>query len=140
MESNRVEVMTKRILFSFVMAFAAFSTASAKVGYTARNGHTVEIDGLSTQCDPGAGIADFHGKVIKREFEDNQIILKGVVIEAEDGTRTYINVEMPEDLDMATRSWIVLGLQTLLREGRFVRGTMRLCGAAGRMQNLDSLR
>ena len=133
-------LMTKIVLFSLLITVTTYSAAYSKVGYTTKNDHAIEITGLSTQCEPAAGIADFHGKVIKRDFEENQLILKGVVIEAEDGSRSYINVEIPDDLDMASRSWIVPGLQTLLREGRFVRGTVRLCGAAGRMQNLDSVR
>jgi hypothetical protein len=79
-------LMTKIVLFSLLITVTAYSVAYSKVGYTTKNDHAIEITGLSTQCEPGAGIADFHGKVIKRDFEENQLILKGVVIEAEDGS------------------------------------------------------
>jgi hypothetical protein len=99
------------------------------------------LSGLSLPCDPNAGIALFQGTVVKRDFASNEIDLKGFVIELVDGSRNYINVDdLPKDFDRAALSWIVPGLQTLLREGRKVRGTMQLCGASGGVKYLDSVK
>jgi len=42
-------------------------------------------------------------------------------------------------LSMVAKEWIVSGLQTLLREGREVALSVKLCGAAGRVAYLDAV-
>ncbi len=81
------------------------------------------------------------GKVVKRQFGEDGLTLKGVVLEEPDGSREFINVDVGLDkIDMATRSWVANGLHTLLAEGRSAEAYIRLCGAAGRVEMLDALR
>ncbi len=80
------------------------------------------------------------GKVVKRQFGEDGVTLKGVVLEEPDGSREFINVDVSLDkIDMATRSWVANGLQTLLAKGRSAEAYIRLCGAAGRVEMLDAL-
>lgn len=80
------------------------------------------------------------GKVVKREFSEDGLALKGVILEAPNGSREFINVDVSLDkIDMATRSWVANGLHTLLAEGRLAEAYIRLCGAAGRVEVLDAL-
>jgi hypothetical protein len=80
------------------------------------------------------------GKVVKRQFGEDGLTLKGVILEGQDGSREFINVDVSLDnIDMATRSWVARGLHTLLAEGRSPEAYIRLCGAAGRVEMLDAL-
>ena len=58
----------------------------------------------------------------------------------EEGSREAINVAIPENLGMFDLENITRGLQIIIRVGRTVSGTLQLCGAAGRVQMLDSVR
>src|SRR2546430_1891536 len=48
--------------------------------------------------------------------------------------------EVPENLSMVDLGYVVPGLQGLIHKGRIIRGEVRLCGAAGRVKFLDSVR
>ena len=95
-----------------------------------------------------AGLADsdgcqpfnFRGTVVQREFDKGAVTLTGIVIEDADGSRDFINVAIPDGLDMAVRGDVYRGLQILTRKGRKVSGRAFACGAAGRVQFLDSIR
>ena len=77
---------------------------------------------------------------MKRQFGEDGLTLKGIVLEGPDGSREFINVDVKLDsIDMATRSWVTRGLHTLLAEGRSPDLYIRLCGAAGRVEVLDAL-
>jgi hypothetical protein len=133
--------MNKKFISAQGVIIVASYPARADVKYKVQGNHVVELSGLSSPCDPNAGIALFQGTVVKRDFASNEIDLKGFVIELADGSREYINVnDLPEDLGTTQLSWIVPGLQTLLHEGRRIRGTMLLCGASGGVHNLDSVK
>jgi hypothetical protein len=77
---------------------------------------------------------------VKRDFAPDAVKLTGIVLEAPDGTREFINVSVPDDLNMALRGNVFRGLQALTRTGRKVSGRAFACGAAGRVQNLDAIR
>ena len=133
--------MNKQFISALGVIIVVSYPANANVKYRVLGNHVVELSGLSSPCDSNAGIVPFQGTVIKREFASDEIHLKGFVIELADGSREYINVnDLPEDLGRIQLSWIVPGLQTLLREGREIQGTMELCGASGGVHNLDSVR
>lgn len=71
------------LLAVMIVVVATSSLASATVGFKEKNRHIVEIVGLSSPCDLGGApeqFADFRGKVVKRDFEDNQIYLQGFII------------------------------------------------------------
>jgi hypothetical protein len=101
-------------------------------------GRTVEIIGLAdpTDCHP----LDFGGTIVKREFAPDALTLTGIVIEVSDGTREFINVEIPKELNMALRGNVYRGLQQLTRIGRKANGRAFACGVAGRVQTLDAIR
>ncbi len=85
--------------------------------------------------------APLSGKVVQRKFGDDGLTVIGLVIEAPDGTRSFVNVDVSLDgADQVTRSWIMRGLQTLLVEGRSGQINYRACGAAGRVLELDAVR
>jgi hypothetical protein len=89
-------------------------------------------------CPPAGSIA---GTVVQRYFSDDGLMLTGVVVEASDGSRTFVNVNVDlQRSDMTTRSWVMRGLQTLLVEGRSAEVKVRACGAAGRVLGLDEVR
>lgn len=68
------------------------------------------------------------GKVVKRQFAKDGLTLKGFILEGQDGSREFVNVEVKLDsLNAATRSWVPNGLQTLLAEGRLAEAYIRLC-------------
>ena len=57
--------------------------------------------------------------VVKRYFEEDGVRIKGFLVEGEDGSRGYVNVVTDFDFDSmarSTRSNILTGLQTLLRQ------------------------
>ncbi len=89
-------------------------------------------------CHP----SQLYGRIVRRQF-DNKIgsLVNGITVEVDDGRRTFVNVAVDlENLDMATRGWIVEGLQSLLKEGNRVVLGVKLCGAAGRVMIVDSIR
>jgi hypothetical protein len=91
--------------------------------------------------DPECASALITGKIVRRTFEGAGLTPTGVVIEAPDGSRDFVNTYVQLDgADMVTRGWVIRGLQTLLSEGRSAELYVKLCGAAGRVENLDALR
>src|SRR5689334_7353202 len=69
----------------------------------------VRLSNLTTGegCHPSTAF----GRVVKREFDKSGLVVAGVVVQAPDGDRSYINVDQAaidaSRLDRATRSWIV---------------------------------
>jgi hypothetical protein len=80
------------------------------------------------------------GRIVKRDFDLDAITLKSITVEGSDGTRTFINVEIPSNLSVATLGSIADGLQRLTKIGRYARGGVYVCGAAGRVLVLDQIR
>ena len=108
----------------------------------------VALTGLSKPCGLEVGamgpLSPINGKIVKRNFADNGLKLIGIVIETRSGERLFINIlafeYLEEDMvDLADRSWIVQGLQTLLRQEINISGQVQTCGAAGRVFVLDSV-
>jgi hypothetical protein len=99
----------------------------------------VSLSNLSPDSDCfGAQTA---GKIVQRKFGEDGLTITGFIVETSDGSREFVNVSIKlDDLDNATRSWVVRGLQTLLAEGRSAEIYVRLCGAAGRVEMLDAVR
>lgn len=88
-------------------------------------------------CHPTALI----GRVIKRTFGADEIMMKSVTIEELNGERLLINVD-DDKIDrasMAARANAVRALQIMLREGSRVNLGVYACGAAGRVLMLDSI-
>jgi hypothetical protein len=82
------------------------------------------------------------GRVVKRTFNRNEMMLENVVIETKDGSRELINID-EEEIGKALPSAqgvIVQGLQSLLKEGNRVVVRAFYCGASGRVAFLDSVR
>jgi hypothetical protein len=74
----------------------------------------IEISKLSYGCGSGGGHATVGGKVVKIDFADDGVWIKGFVLEKNDGETTFINVVNREDLDnldMVDRGYVVFGLQ-----------------------------
>ena len=85
--------------------------------------------------------AQINGVVVKREFAPDALRVVSFVVESGDGRRQHVNVDVdPDRMNMNQRGWILAGLQSLLKEGRRIEGTIRLCGAAGSVSFLDTLR
>jgi hypothetical protein len=70
---------------------------------------------------------------VKRDFAKNGVSLSGFVLEKKGGSRIFVNVEIPNDLNMVDLGYVTQGLQTLIREGRYTHGGVRACGTAGRV-------
>jgi hypothetical protein len=120
-----------------IAIIVATSQALGDVRVKQAGGHTILVSGLYN--DSSCTLKKFEGRIIKREFNADAETLSGVVIEHRDGTRDFINVSIPTDLDMATRSAVYDGLQRLTKIGRTVRGQMLACGAAGRVENVETI-
>jgi hypothetical protein len=88
-------------------------------------------------CDP----RQFRGKVVKRQFEEDQVTVEGFVLEHPDGSRDFIGVNLDgKGLSLNTSGWIIRGLQTLLAEGHVVDVTVKFCGVSGHFVMLDAVR
>lgn len=81
---------------------------------------------------------DFTGVVAQRSFSEDGVTLSGLVVEHADGTRTFINVFVPQMQDRFTRGAVLSGLQRLLRVGQRATGRVQACGA-GPVLTLDQV-
>ena len=128
----------RRLLLAF-MTFAPTQFFPGAGSALELNPATGELSNLSdrTDCAPKQVI---RGKVIRREFAIDALTLTGVVIEQVDGSREFVNIDIPDGLSMAELDLAHHGLLTLLKQGRLVRATVRLCGAGGRVMELDAVK
>jgi hypothetical protein len=128
------------ILAASLITAAAYAQDTApKYQLDQKQTRVVQMSSLSpgSDCQP----ARLAGRVIKREFDDSALIVTGVVIEKRDGSRDFVAIDLElENASMADREWLITGLQTLLQEGKQVSLGVKLCGAAGRVVVLDSIR
>ena len=101
-------------------------------------GTVIEVSGIERRddCQPGT----FDGLIVKREFDRDGVTLTGIVVQKADGTRTFLNVAIPDGMSMALRSNVYDGLQRLSKVGRHARGRIYYCGAAGRVQSIEEIR
>lgn len=106
----------------------------------ASNSRVVRLANLSNADCHRAALS---GRIAKRDFDAQGVILKGIVVEIPSGDRTFINIDNAAidspQVSMAARGWIFSGLRTLLKEGQEVRLGVKLCGAAGRVAFLDAV-
>jgi hypothetical protein len=117
---------------------AAQISAAPRYQLDGTNTKLLSLSNLSPDSDCWGARAV--GRVVKREFGNDGLTLRGFVLEEPDGSREFINVEVKLDnVDEVTRSWVANGLHTLLAEGRLSEAYVRLCGAAGRVEMLDAL-
>ena len=128
----------RTIALALLLATIAMSASAEVKTREDAKGRPLEVVGLAdpTNCNP----FDFDGTIVKRDFAPDAVKLIGIVVEASDGTREFINVSIPEDLNMALRGNVYRALQVLTRTGRRVSGRTFACGAAGRVQDLDAIR
>ena len=121
------------------MIAAAAQTPTYQLDST--SSRVVRLSNLSpsSDCHP----ASVSGSVVKREFDERGLSMRGIVLQEADGDRTFINVnqvaiEGPE-VSMVARAWILAGLRTMLAEGQRVHLGIKLCGASGRVTMLDEV-
>ena len=119
------------------------------IRYEVLKGKVIALTGLSKPCgaliDMRGPLFPMGGKVVKRNFSDDGLALVGLVLELSSGELTHINLDafdtLEEDhVNLADRSWIVQGHQTLLRQGSNVSADVQACGAGGRVLMLDRIR
>ena len=134
MNYSRVTVLALSI------ALGSASAAEADITYKQNKAHqTIALSGLYD--DPSCATNwPLNGRVIRREFESDDLTIKGFIIEKGDGTRDYVNVSVPDNLSMAVRSIVDDGLQRLLKPGRVISGQAVLCGVSGRIVQLTEVR
>lgn len=82
------------------------------------------------------------GRVLAVEHNRRGTLPVAFTIEHRDGTRTYINIDEHEfaNASRLAQGWVADGLQRMVRKGKHVAVGARLCGAAGRVIMLDSIR
>lgn len=103
------------------------------------DGKTLALSGLF--ADQTCTGAQRIGRIVTRKFDSDGLTLDGIVLELGDGTRDFINVDRPDSkLNMARASAVYDGLQRLTRIGRIAHVRVLLCGAAGRVETLESIR
>jgi hypothetical protein len=94
-------------------------------------------------CRPsGKDLTDeLNGVIVARQFDRLGLVVTGVTVENTERERIYANVAIDADsMNVATKSWVIRGLQTLLKEGNRVALGIKLCGMAGRVIMIDSVR
>jgi aspartyl protease family protein len=113
--------------------------APSLIRYRVVQNKVVELAHLTESCGPGASTI-IQGKVVKPSYANNGVTVNGFVLESADGRRSFINVYFDDGIDLADLGWITQGLQTLLRAGNSIQGSIQVCGASGRILNLDTIR
>jgi hypothetical protein len=121
-----------------ILLALALPARAADVQFKENGGQTTEISGLF--ADPDCSPMKLRGKIVKRNFNENGVTITGFVIEAQNGSRTFVNVDIPDRLDMVTLDYVTHGLQTLLLEGRYAHVGVRACGVSGGVLSLESVK
>jgi hypothetical protein len=122
--------MNQTVLAAAVIGALLTAPASAAtLSHLARN---------NDMCRP---VAPFSGKVVKREFADDQTTMLNIIIETRNGEREVINVylDVKDFHGLAEFGNATQALYKITKVGRTVHGTVRLCGAAGRVEVVDSI-
>jgi hypothetical protein len=95
---------------SILLVGSLISTSAAHAELAIKQdakGQVVSISGLHDTHE-GCHPSDMTGVIVKREFREDAMVLSGLVLEAPDGTRSFINViAIPEKLDMASRGNLI---------------------------------
>jgi hypothetical protein len=102
----------------------------------------VELSNLSNGCEPASSFS-FAGKIATVNFDKQGSLIENFVLETSDGERSLIKIAhiSMDDPGMTTvdLSWIVRGLQTLLRPNWYVQGSAIACGASEKVLMLDKI-
>lgn len=132
---------------AFLVCLALFtigaSPAIAGPSYRldAKRDRVAEVYGLEDGSECVRAPRPLVGRIVRRSFDREGVILAGVVVEDPTGQRTALNVAIGErDLSMVDRGYIVSGLQGLSKVGSHVRVLYTLCGASGRVMMIDAIR
>jgi hypothetical protein len=114
--------------------------ADAEVRFSQnKSNQTISLSGL-VDPDANCSLVGIGGRVVKRDFGNDALTITGFVVERADGTRQFVNVDMPANLSMSERDAVFDGLQRLLEQGRVVGGRAVSCGVGGRVLTLESIR
>jgi hypothetical protein len=128
---------------AFVVAHLLATPVQAQVPGYLLDGSRKQVVALGNLSPGPCSRASLSGRVVKRQFDASGLLPTGLTIESSSGERSFINIDVnalaAPQLSMVAREWIVSGLQTLLREGREVALSVKLCGAAGRVAYLDAV-
>ena len=128
---------------AFVVAHLLAAPVQAQVPGYLLDGSGKQVVALGNLSPGPCSRASLSGRVVKREFDASGLLPTGLTIESSSGERSFINIDVnalaAPQLSMVAKEWIVSGLQTLLREGREVALSVKLCGAAGRVAYLDAV-
>jgi hypothetical protein len=114
----------------------------SSIQYRVFHNKVVALSNLGKGCQPGSSFS-FAGKIAKVNFDDQGLTIQNFILERSDGDRSLVNVDPVSlnapGMNMADLSWIVQGLQTLLRPHLYIEGRALACGAAGRVLVLDNV-
>lgn len=109
----------------------------------------IAFENLSQPCGEGADgsmgdVEPITGRVVGRQFAQDQMTLTGFVLELQDGERQFINVDTMISLDQfsvdrASRTWVISGLQRMLNVNNVITGTVQYCAGSGHIAVLNSL-
>lgn len=103
---------------------------------------TTPIAATNLSDENGCVPTGLTGRVVKRVFAADEIMVKSVTIEQPSGERILINVD-DDKINLAktaARADAVRALQIMLREGSRASFGVYACGVAGRVLMLDSIR
>jgi hypothetical protein len=73
-------------------------------------GIIVEVSGIQQHPGDPCALDSFAGGVVKRNFGDDALTLTGITLEDPDGSRFFINVEIPSDMSRALQGRVVQGI------------------------------
>lgn len=139
-----LKIGLKRLSLTLAATATWIVSAAAQIpGYELdpTSSRVIRLSNLSpgSDCHP----ASVSGTVVKREFDERGLFMRGLVLQEADGDRAFVNVDRAAidapQVSMVARGWIVTGLRTMLAEGQRVRLGIKLCGASGRVIMLNEV-
>lgn len=81
--------------------------------------------------DPTKHTVPVDGVIVKRNFDDNEMTLIGVVVREKDDQRYFVNID--SEYVAGKGRWVPSELSSILTKGRRVKIWVYGCGAAGMM-------
>ncbi len=140
---GRVGCPMRAFFLSFALLASGASAAIAGPAYKldAKRDRVLDVSGLEDGSECVRAPRPLVGRIVRRSFDREGVLLAGVVVEDQSGQRTALNVMVADrDLSMVDRGSIVSGLQGLSKVGSPVRVLYTLCGAAGHVMMIDAIR
>jgi len=83
--------------------------------------------------------AVFEGRVVQREFSDDGLSIRGLIVEFHDGGRSAYNVAVPKNMNLFWQHRIHNALQRLTAIGRQAKGKISRCGSPEISAVLDEI-